>query len=92
MGGRGSAEPRPPLPAPPSQQIPVSENYAVVVQNPLLYNVRALLLGQVSSHACVLGVVWPSGLGWAGCQHASPLRAMLVRISAIGYFSARLCQ
>jgi hypothetical protein len=30
-----------------SNQAPASENYCVVVQNPVLYSVRALLLGQV---------------------------------------------
>lgn len=65
--------PRPPLPLPPPQ-IPVSENYAVVVQNPLLYNVRALLLGQVSS---------PRAAAWAGASRMpAPTAACLGRAAA----------
>lgn len=55
-------------------EIPVSENYAVVVQNPLLYNVRALLLGQTADF---MAFDWRPELG--SLLHVVPLHGGQVR-------------
>jgi hypothetical protein len=42
-------------------QVPVSEQYAVVVQNPVHYNIRAMVMGQVGGPEH--GHLLPAGAG-----------------------------